>query len=389
MAFSNDFIGPPTQAQSLVRGHIDGLLSLEGDYNKSSIQPLISTPEREVRRKRSSMFAGKSNTMWFPEDLSAHAMVFQFERSDFMSKRKKGPRKRIVKQISLPVPANLIDSINAMYNDENLGMLGGALSDMQSFGAFADAAKGAAKEAFNMGQNIAQGAQGLEKSKDQIGLATAALTDVFRKIGGAPAQVGLARFLGSVPNPHLTALFQGIGLRSHSFSWRLSPSNVYESHLLHNIINTFKGAMLPNRTNQNLTLEFPDEVCIYIRGHMKGLHMYEFKRAVIKNVTTNFAPDNIPSFFAGTGAPTHVDFKLDFLETTIHTRDDYDYYNEDNHISRSPSTGLGKIIGGRESSNPNNKPRAAYGSIKESTGQQGAIDPGQAFPLGGTDSRFR
>ena len=81
--------------------------------------------------------------------------------------------------------------------------------------------------------------------------------------------------------------------------------------------------MLPARTNQNLTLEMPDEVDIYIRGHTVSHGMYEFKTAVIKNVTVNYAPDNIPSFYAGTGAPTHVDFKVDFLETTIHTREDY------------------------------------------------------------------
>ena len=248
-------------------------------------------------------------------------MVFHFKEFGAEKDKVRYDKPRIVQSISLPVPAQLVDSMNTQYNEGmELGALGGALSDMQSAGEFVAAGEDSIKEAFNQGKFVAAGDTASIKSSQ--GLATLALTNMLRKKSDG-IKVGLARFFGSVPNPHLTALFKGVGFKSHSFSWRLAPSNISESIILKNIIHTFKRRMLPLRTNQNLTLEMPDEVDIYIRGHDMNHGMYEFKTAVIKNVTINFAPDNIPSFFAGTGAPTHVDFKVDFLETTIHTREDY------------------------------------------------------------------
>jgi hypothetical protein len=118
--------------------------------------------------------------------------------------------------------------------------------------------------------------------------------------------------------------------------------------------------MLPKRESQNLTLEFPDEVDIYIRGHMDKFHMYEFKTAVIKNVTINFAPDNIPSFYAGTGAPTHIDFKVDLLETTIHTRNDYPHV--DMPIYGEPATGNPLVDNKGESTRPDSMGSKGYSS---------------------------
>jgi hypothetical protein len=81
--------------------------------------------------------------------------------------------------------------------------------------------------------------------------------------------------------------------------------------------------MLPERGVGNLTLKYPDECEIYIMG--TGVdYMYHFKTAVIKSMSTNFAPDGVLSFFGGTGAPTAVTLDLQLTETSIHTREDYD-----------------------------------------------------------------
>jgi len=295
-----------------------GLKKVQGAYNQSSINPLLSNVGSVIRR--SKLKVEQENNLAFPSDLAAHAMVFHFKKSSMMKTNIRARPTRIVKSISLPVPSQLVDAMDAQYSELELGALGGAISDLQSVGAIKDMAINTVKEAFEQGQYAAKA--DFNSIKQNQGIATLALTNMIRKKSDG-VKVGLARFFGSVPNPHLSALFKGVGLKNHSFSWRLSPANVQESIILKNVINTFKRGMLPARTNQNLTLEMPDEVDIYIRGHNVNHGMYEFKTAVIKNVTINFAPDNIPSFYAGTGAPTHVDFKVDFLETTIHTREDY------------------------------------------------------------------
>jgi len=144
----------------------------------------------------------------------------------------------------------------------------------------------------------------------------------FRGGDGAVA-AGLNRFFGSAPNPHITALFQGVGLRQHEFQWKLAPGSAEESEKLSQIINALRGSMLPGRGKGNLTLEYPDECEIYIMGTNVNF-MYHFKTAVIKSMSTNFAPDGVLSFFGGTGAPTAVTLDLQFTETSIHTREDYE-----------------------------------------------------------------
>ena len=52
--------------------------------------------------------------------------------------------------------------------------------------------------------------------------------------------------------------------------------------------------------------------------------MYHFKTAVIKTMSTNFAPDGVLSFFGKTGAPTAVTLDIQLTETTIHDREDYE-----------------------------------------------------------------
>ena len=301
-------------------------------FGNAYINDLIDTPRGAIRRKKFGLGVspGAKKDVMFPHDLSSHAMVFHFKRSNWMEHNTRQGRPRIIDTVALPVPANVVDSINAEYNELELGAVGGALSDVQSIGEVLNTAEGAVDEAFNMGKLVAEG-RGEFRNKQ--GIATLALRDFARSAGAsagfeAATRAGLSRFFGNVPNPTITALFKGVGLRNHSFNWRLSPQNVQESYTLKHLINKFKRSMLPNRTNSNLTLDFPDDVDIYIRGQVNGLEMFKFKTAVIKNVTTNYAPDNIPSFFAGTGAPTHVDFRVDLLETSIHTREDYEYEHD-------------------------------------------------------------
>ena len=338
----------------------DGLKKVQGNYNQSSINPLLSSVGSIIRGKKLSQ---EVNNLTFPSDLAAHAMVFHFKQSSMMKNNVRARPTRIVESVSLPIPSQLVDAMDAQYSELELGALGGAMSDLQSVGAVKDMLTNTVEEAFKQGKYAAKA--DFNQIKQNQGIATLALTNMIRKQSDA-AKVGLARFFGSVPNPHLSTLFKGVGLKNHSFSWRLSPANMQESIILKNIINTFKRGMLPARTNQNLTLEMPDEIDIYIRGHNVNHGMYEFKTAVIKNVTINFAPDNIPSFYAGTGAPTHVDFKVDFLETTIHTREDY----PEDTVAMSEGSNAkptGMPMGGSVSKGPVGK--GGYGTKQRHQGQ--------------------
>ena len=116
-------------------------------------------------------------------------------------------------------------------------------------------------------------------------------------------------------------MFRGVGLKTHNFTWKLAPASRNESATLVEVVNTLKQSMLPVRNK--LMLDFPDEVEIYLAGGMSTRFLYPFKAAVIRNMAVNYAPDGTPSFFGTTGAPTAASITFDFLETAIHTREDY------------------------------------------------------------------
>jgi hypothetical protein len=294
------------------------------------IRSLIAPPGAAMDRKRrdtTGVGIGKNNNsiLVFPEDLSLHYMAFQFYRYVF---KENSFQKRVLHNtILLPVPLQLVEAINVNYNEASLGAVGGAMSDLIAQGnasAISSAAKSVGEGASELGGAVMDSVMGgspaalLKNQNANLGIASMG----FRGGDGAVA-AGLNRFFGSAPNPHITTLFQGVGLRSHQFQWKLAPGSKSESQTLSTIINSMKASMLPERGKGNLTLKYPDECEIYIMGTNVN-YMYHFKTAVIKSMNTNFAPDGVLSFFGGTGAPTAVTIDIQLTETSIHTREDYD-----------------------------------------------------------------
>jgi len=300
------------------------------------IQELIRPPEDVMNNKirnttgaasavGSQMGPYPANIMSFPSDLGNHHMVLQFYRYEF--KNDSFQERKVDNTISLPIPLQLVEAINVSYAESNLGAFRGAISDLIAKGDDAGAKKaavalgsavvdaGAAAGKILKGEDISTIFASQKSALDQASLLARGGTNFV----GA----GLNRFFGSAPNPHITALFQGVSLRTHQFNWKLAPSSLQETETLSAIINKFRAAMLPGRSLSNLTLQFPDEVEIYLMGS-QSKHMYHFKTAVIKTMSTNFAPDCQLSFFGKNGAPTAVTLDLQLQETVIHYREDYD-----------------------------------------------------------------
>jgi len=302
------------------------------------IRTLIAPPGGVMDRKRRSTSGAQSygagqnqsksdnSILVFPMDLSTHYMAFQFYR--YMFDDNSFQERMLHNTILLPVPLQLVEAINVNYNEAALGAVGGQLSDLaaQADGEQIDAAtKGVLAGAKALKNAVVDTVSGrmslssmLKQQNNNLGIASMG----FRGGDGAVA-AGLNRFFGSAPNPHITTLFQGVGLRQHQFQWKLAPGSKAESNRLGQIINSMRASMLPERGKANMTLKFPDECEIYIMG--TGVdYMYHFKTAVIKSMSTNFAPDGVLSFFGETGAPTAVTLDLQLTETSIHTREDYD-----------------------------------------------------------------
>ena len=193
------------------------------------------------------------------------------------------------------------------------------------------------KEQF--GINVKQSAQGFAGGLADIGFTAAGgngqlaneqldallYNAAVTKIGELSSQTGeiIGQLNGAVPNPHMQAIFEGVELRNHSFQWTFTPRNAAESKSLQMMINLFKQNCLPAFSKLGTpVLQYPPLVDIeFVPTEIKDL--IRFNTCMVKDVSINYSPQGLPSFFHGTKQPTMIQLTLDLIETEIQTANRY------------------------------------------------------------------
>jgi hypothetical protein len=268
----------------------------------------------------------------YPQDIGKYFIKFSFQ-SYVKEAALKIAKDEPTFVVIFPIPTNLNENFSVSYNDAKLGpVLGAAVQTVT---------------------NVAMGQQAL-MSKDTGASAADAAYVVGRSaaikggeklgISGETLSANIDKATGVVPNPHLAAIFQDIGLRTHSFTFRFSPKNKQEADLLKKIIKTIKRRMLPGtaRSAESSTgplFSFPDVVDISF-GPEKDAP-YFIQRSVLESMTVNYAPNGTPAFFKD-GSPTDIEIGLNFKEIRVVTRNDYKDQRQDTTLSPA----LGNVIPG-------------------------------------------
>lgn len=270
----------------------------------------------------------------YPADLdNDHYMIFRVMRRE-RKNRLATSKKFAVQEIVLPIPSNLTMAEGASYSDTELGAFGAAAAgrigadDIKQAGrALSDVIGGAienATNAFKTGDTDAavQGA-GLAGP----GVATAVATRVAGPIGGLLAlggttggvAAGVSVDTGLALNPHLAVVFQGVGFRQHSFTYKMIARNQVESNTIKKIINYFNYAMLPAYEAGTLAFQYPDEFEIEFADSVRP-YLYDIGTCVLESISVNYNGEGIPLFFENTGAPVSIEIQLSFKETQIFTK---------------------------------------------------------------------
>lgn len=206
--------------------------------------------------------------------------------------------------IVLPVPANLQDSHKVNYSDGDLGPVLGTAAES---GAGAVSALGAVSIDSLLGITPAQAQQVLSGAGHAIDAIEQAVKGALLNNTGDLGRLA-GQIAGQTGNPFLTVFFRGPTLRTHEFSWRLSPRSADESRTLKDIVLTIKRHALAKRVGDGILLGYPDIVTV--RLHPNEEFLYTFKQCVVEQVSVNYAPSGVPSFYAGTGAPTDVELRV-------------------------------------------------------------------------------
>ena len=273
----------------------------------------------------------------FPQDLdNDHYIMFKIMRERRIDRR---DRRTIdtYQNIVLPVPSNLTTAYGANYANESLGTFG-AMASTQLNAADLGNAGGSLVDKIMSGINVANKAfEGDTDAATQLagvfgpGVATAAAAKVGGAVGGLLALggtsggviSGLSVATGATMNPHMAVVFQGVGFRTHAFSYKFIARNATESNTIRLLINTLKYHMHPSYVPGNLLFNYPDEFEIEFADKIAP-YLYKIGTCVLTSMNVNYNGEAMPLFFEDTQAPVSITIELQFQETAILTKDAFE-----------------------------------------------------------------
>jgi hypothetical protein len=291
------------------------------------------TDARSLMLQARSNTTGSLNILKFPDDLESvpHKMLINIRSYTRAGAGRlsipTGSNTRAA--IALPVPRNVTESYNVTYNNADLGILGNALSNaidsaintnenlLTTIGNFGRDVLGVGRESgtpirssiLNVGQAIAY--QG----------AIAATSTAAAAVGLGGTAAAIQAGTGLVFNPHTTAIFSSVNIRTMIYQWTLAPKTEKESRNIEEIVRTLRNAMLPYRGTNELFLRFPDQIEYKILGAEPDYDM-PTTPCVITGIDLNRSPQG-PVFFAKTGAPVLYGLTINLSEIRALTRDDF------------------------------------------------------------------
>jgi hypothetical protein len=125
--------------------------------------------------------------------------------------------------------------------------------------------------------------------------------------------------LGVVRNPHTALLFNGVDLRTFTFTWKLSPRSQQQSFNLNKIINTIKRAMHPNLTLAGFALDYPDLFTVEFENNKEGI--VELGYSFCSDFRINPTPSG--QVFYKNGYPSIVEMSMTLKEFQIKTSENF------------------------------------------------------------------
>ena len=245
-------------------------------------------------------------------------------------------------EIHLPLSQNLVDTFQVAWNQTELGLTATLLSeglqgfnDARNYLASKQLNEDTARVSDSQLGNGGEVSRELKTVNDWVGAGVSTTAGAsalaIAKMGMSQTTSGLIELsTGIQTNPNLAMLFQGPTLKSHQFSWKLAPRTLGETVSARRILGIFKRAMHPERLNASTTgfLKYPSECLIQFHGP-RDHFLYAIRPVIVEDVTINYAPAGIPSFFDGTYEPTIIDLTIRVRETSYYLRDSFD--NEDEY----------------------------------------------------------
>jgi len=224
------------------------------------------------------------------------------------------PPKKSLGTVILPISGPIVDSNAVGWGQDELDPL-----SIAGAKAFRDAAlKGLTTVGSNADSAVKAIQDNAQAAKD--GIVTELLATAINK----SANELLSRTSGTIKNPNVELLFNGVSLRPFNFSFKMSARTQKEAIIIKKIIYFFKKGMAAKQTKSGFFLKKPYVFKIEYK-HNGTLHpgMNLIKECALQNFSVNYVPDSQYASHAD-GNLTAYEISMQFMELDPIYFDDYD-----------------------------------------------------------------
>jgi len=216
-------------------------------------------------------------------------------------------------RVFLPIPAGISDTTNCGWGGGQMNpgeiaagnvALGGITGGVEGFKTAIEGVFGAAFK---------------DRGAD-------AKTAVAGLIAGSASGTGgglLQRVTGGVLNPNLELLFDAPGLRTFSFTFKMSARSEDEAKQIIGILRFFKQGMAPQKSQTNLFIKAPHTFRLtYLHKNKPHKFLNEFKECALTSLTTNYTPEGQYATFYD-GVMVSYEMQMQFQELDPVFNEDY------------------------------------------------------------------
>ena len=230
--------------------------------------------------------------------------------------------------IFLPIPENIQDSNAVSWGDDSINGLAaigmkGAMEAIKN-PSLLEGAKKAGKTVIGGIGDLAGDAG------TQDAVASFFASKAVNVLGGNTTLDGvLARSSGQIINPNMELLFNGVTLRSFSFSFDLAPRDEKESDTIKRMLRIFKQNMQAKKSSDGgntsgLFLRSPNVFQLnYKTGRRNHNFLHKFKPMALLNMAVNYTGGGTYATYDDT-TPVHMKLDLSFQELNPVYSEDYD-----------------------------------------------------------------
>ena len=273
-------------------------------------------------KMNSDKWGGAGNNTWQPGRLPR--VVGREHHQGRLSITLKRPKrtKRTTDSIVLYMPPTIQTNTNAVYKSGEIGGMTSQLAAQASTIYSRAQSVGWFDAVMEQVPNLVD--QGINDTQRAITKALGAL------MGGDSLTAGADKMSNRAENRFLESLFDNIGFRKFSYTFKFTPKNVNESFIARNIIKTFRFHMtpeLPEVGDYGRYFIIPAEFDLFymFRGD-ENTWLNKITSCVLTNMDVNYANGKYQTFRPVWGKgnegapPTEIEMKLDFMETRIITK---------------------------------------------------------------------